>query len=106
MVVKFARIGITERAHGRAHSYQDVPRGKPAPDVYLAAAAAEGVLPSECLVIEDSLTGIRAGIAAGMDVLAYVPHGDAAPFRALGAVPFTSMYDLPGLIAHAQRETA
>ena len=104
MVVKFARIGITERVHGRAHSYQDVPRGKPAPDVYLAAAAAEGVSAAQCLVIEDSTTGIRAGIAAGMDVLAYVPHADPAPFRALGAMPFTSMFDLPGLIAHAQRE--
>ena len=104
MTTKFTRLGIADVVVGRQHSYQDVPRGKPAPDVYLAAAAAEGVLPTECVVIEDSFTGIRAGVAAGMDVLAYVPHANPAPFRALGAVPFTSMFDLPGLFAHALRE--
>ncbi len=106
MGAKFHRLGISARVAGRTHSYQDVARGKPAPDIYLAAAAAEGVSPAECLVIEDSLTGVRAGRAAGMDVLAYVPRGDTAPFLALGAVPFSSMSDLPGLIAHAMREAA
>jgi HAD superfamily hydrolase (TIGR01509 family) len=106
MTTKFTRLGIADTIAGRQHSYQDVSHGKPAPDVYLAAAAAEGVLPAQCLVIEDSFTGIRAGITAGMAVLAYVPHANSAPYRALGAIPFTSMYDLPGLIAHAMREAA
>jgi beta-phosphoglucomutase-like phosphatase (HAD superfamily) len=103
MEVKFARLGILDRVQGRQHSYQDVARGKPAPDVYYAAAAAEGVRPRECLVIEDSLTGVRAAIAAGMDCLAYAPHGNHAVFRALGAVPFNNMSDLPRLIALAPR---
>ncbi|HEY0421316.1 MAG TPA: HAD family hydrolase, partial [Acetobacteraceae bacterium] len=45
MAVKFAAIGFSHRVAGRLHSYTDVPRGKPAPDIYLAAAAAEGIAP-------------------------------------------------------------
>ncbi|UWX03912.1 HAD family phosphatase [Pseudoxanthomonas sp. NC8] len=44
----------------------DVPRPKPAPDVYLLAASTLGVAPSRCLVLEDSPTGVRAALAAGM----------------------------------------
>jgi beta-phosphoglucomutase-like phosphatase (HAD superfamily) len=106
MRVKFARIGVSERVAGRIHSHRDVGHGKPAPDLFLATAAAEGVPPSECVVIEDSLTGARAAAAAGMDCLAYVPHGDGAALRAVGAIPFRSMYDLPALIGLAPRGIA
>lgn len=44
----------------------EVPNGKPAPDIFLAAAQKLGVVPDECLVLEDSLAGIRAAHAAGM----------------------------------------
>ena len=60
MAAKFARIGILPLVAGRVHSHSDVARGKPAPDLFLAAAAAEGVAPAECLVIEDSPPGVRA----------------------------------------------
>jgi HAD superfamily hydrolase (TIGR01509 family) len=103
MRVKFARVGIADRVGRRAHSHADVPRGKPAPDLFLATAAAEGVHASECVVIEDSTTGARAAAAAGMDCLGYAPHGDGAALRAVGAVPFHSMYELPGLIRLAPR---
>jgi sugar-phosphatase len=46
------------------------PRGKPYPDPYLAGAAALGVSPEDCLVIEDAPAGIRAGLAAGATVWA------------------------------------
>ncbi len=49
---------------------EDVPRSKPAPDGYLAAAAALGLDPADCLVVEDSLHGIAAGRAAGAHVIA------------------------------------
>jgi sugar-phosphatase len=49
---------------------EDVPRGKPSPDVYLLAAAGLGVVPSQCLVIEDAPAGIEAARAAGMGVVA------------------------------------
>jgi HAD superfamily hydrolase (TIGR01509 family) len=56
---------------------EDVARSKPAPDGYLAAAAALGVPPAACLVVEDSLSGIAAGIAAGA-VVAAVGAGNFA----------------------------
>ena len=86
--------------------FTDVPRGKPAPDLFLSAAAAEGVDPMHCVVIEDSTTGARAAAAAGMDCLGYLAHGDNAALRATGAVPFCSMFDLPSLIRLAPREFA
>lgn len=101
MAVKFGRVGLTDFVAGRLHSYTDVPRAKPEPDLFLATAAAEGVKPAECVVIEDSIVGARAAAAAGMDCLAYVPYGDGATLRQTGAVPFASMFDLPRLIGLA-----
>lgn len=49
----------------------DVENAKPAPDMYLKAAAACGVAPEHCVVVEDSATGARAGLAAGMRVVGY-----------------------------------
>ena len=54
----------------RVSGHEDVARGKPAPDVYLAAAAALGVEPEHCLAIEDSPTGVAAARAAGAYVIA------------------------------------
>ncbi len=49
---------------------EDVSRGKPAPDVFLTAAERLGLRPDECVVFEDSLAGIQAGVAAGMKTVA------------------------------------
>ena len=103
MAAKFKRIGITQLVAGRMHSHHDVPNGKPAPDIYLAAAAAEGVAPAECLVIEDSARGVAAAIAAGMQCLGFAPHSDGAALRAAGAAPFHSMFELPALIEAARK---
>ena len=54
---KFGRNGLLDIVAGRLHSHHDVPRGKPAPDLFLAAAAAEGVPPACCVVIEDLVPG-------------------------------------------------
>ncbi|MCC6716626.1 MAG: HAD-IA family hydrolase [Acetobacteraceae bacterium] len=99
MHVKFARLGIRDLVAGRVHSHRDVARGKPAPDLFLAAAAAQGVAPAHCLVIEDSVPGATAAAAAGMPCLGYAAHHDGARLRAIGAVPFGSMHDLPALLA-------
>ena len=56
----------------------DVKNGKPAPDIFIKAAEAVGVLPAECVVVEDSASGIRAGHASGAKVL-MIP--DAIPER-------------------------
>lgn len=102
MRVKFGRLGISDLVVGRVHSHRDVNKGKPAPDLFLATAAAEGVLPAECVVVEDSVTGASAAAAAGMDCLGYASHSDGAALRAVGAVPFGSMFDLPGLLGLAR----
>ena len=99
MAVKFGRLGIRELVAGRVHSHRDVARGKPAPDLFLAAAAAAGVAPEHCVVIEDSVPGATAAAAAGMPCLGYAAHHDGARLRAVGAVPFGSMFELPGLLA-------
>ena len=59
-------------------SSEEVPRGKPEPDVYLEAARRLGQLPAACAAVEDSASGIRSAIAAGMQVVA-VPNRDYPP---------------------------
>ena len=59
-------------------STEEVPRGKPAPDVFLAAAERLGTDPAECAAIEDSSNGLRGAAAAGMAVIC-VPHGVYPP---------------------------
>ena len=106
MRAKFACLGIGELVAGRVHSHRDVARGKPAPDLFLATAMAEGVPPAECVVIEDSVPGCRAAAAAGMDCLGYAPHGHDGRLVAEGAVAFRSMFELPGLFEAAMRAGA
>jgi HAD superfamily hydrolase (TIGR01509 family) len=63
---------------GAVVSSDEVPSGKPEPDVYLLAASRLRVAPDRCLVVEDSLNGVRAGKAAGMTV-ALVPNASVPP---------------------------
>lgn len=71
---------------------------QPAPDVFLAAARANGTAPGQCVVIEDSATGIEAAHNAGMRCYAYVPKGHQPPANLFGATRFARMEDLPGLL--------
>jgi HAD superfamily hydrolase (TIGR01509 family) len=69
-------------------SSEEVPRGKPAPDVYLEAARLLAVDPADCAVVEDSANGIRSGVAAGMTVVAipnphYPPPADVVAAAAV-----------------------
>lgn len=106
MVVKFACTGLAPLVQGRIHSARDVARGKPAPDVFLAAAAAEGVPPGACMVVEDSLPGVAAAVAAGMPVLGLDAHGDGAALRAAGARPIRALAECPALFHAALRAAA
>jgi HAD superfamily hydrolase (TIGR01509 family) len=77
-------------------SSEEVPRGKPAPDVYLEAARRLEVIPLSCAVVEDSANGIRAGVAAGMRVVA-IPNHDFPPphdVLAMAKVVLPSLKDL------------
>lgn len=87
----------------RIFSGHEMPRSKPAPDVYLAAAKAIGVDASRCVVIEDTVTGVTAGVAAGARVFGYSPpeagHDAPLALRQAGAtLIFTRMSELPILI--------
>src|SRR5262249_22170977 len=90
----------------RIFSGSMVERGKPAPDLYLHAAAACGFAPHDCVVIEDSVTGVTGARAAGMRTLAYVANGAAdgplpARLAALGAEVFHDMREVPRRVAAA-----
>jgi beta-phosphoglucomutase-like phosphatase (HAD superfamily) len=102
MAAKFSRVGWAALVEGRVHSATAIiargGRGKPAPDVFLEAAAAEGVAPAHCLVIEDSVAGALAARAAGMACLGYCPDHDGKALRAAGAVPFRPMHAIPALL--------
>ena len=78
LAMKLAVLGLDPFFGARVFSFEDVARPKPAPDIYHAAAIACGIAAEDCLVVEDSATGVAAGLAAGCQVVALVP-GLAAP---------------------------
>jgi HAD superfamily hydrolase (TIGR01509 family) len=101
-------LGTTQLIHyfgEHLFSALQVDRGKPAPDLFLFAAAQMGVAPERCVVIEDSIPGVTAGVAAGMTVFGYHGGSHCSPasaegLRAVGAtLVFDDMRQLPGLIA-------
>lgn len=63
--------GLLDLFSPHIFSSEQVNRGKPAPDLFLFAAEQMQVHPDRCIVIEDSLTGVRAGVAAGMKVIGF-----------------------------------
>jgi len=92
------------------YSADQVAASKPAPDLFLFAAQQISVPPTECLVIEDSVNGVRAGVAAGMTVFGFTggghvsdAHGDA--LWAAGAVEVYDGHDAlaPALVQHLDR---
>ena len=97
------KLDLMDYFEGRVFSGYETPRSKPFPDVYLAAAAALGVNPQRCAVVEDTVPGVTAGVAAGATVFAYLPagtlHVDAAALRQAGAHHvFADMAELPALV--------
>lgn len=83
------RHGLTERFTATVSS-AEVPRGKPSPDVYLAAAGKLGVDPRRCLAVEDSSNGLRAASAAGMTVVAIPNRGYPPAQDALALAEFVA----------------
>jgi HAD superfamily hydrolase (TIGR01509 family) len=102
--LQLAKVGILDVFESRIFSGHEMPRNKPFPDVYLAAANALGVDPTRCAVIEDTVTGATAGIAAGATVFGYSPgglgHSSADALRAVGVRDvFADMARLPEFLA-------
>lgn len=102
--MQLRKVGLYPLFEGRVFSGHEMPRSKPFPDVYLAAAEALGVDPRRCAVVEDTVTGVTAGAAAGATVFGYSPggpaHSPAEALRAAGAAHvFDDMAALPALLS-------
>jgi HAD superfamily hydrolase (TIGR01509 family) len=91
--------GLLPRFEGKMFSATQVARGKPAPDVYLFAAAQMGAEPGRCVVVEDAPPGVRAGVSAGMTVLGFAAQTPPGQLEAAGAhVIFAEMQCLTSAI--------
>jgi HAD superfamily hydrolase (TIGR01549 family) len=75
-------LGLASRFRDNVFSADMVERGKPHPDIFLLAAGRMGVPPQSCLVIEDSISGVRAGVAAGMTVVGLCAGSHLKPSHA------------------------
>ena len=98
MEITLGRTGLWDRLMPHVYSGQECPAPKPAPDVYLKAAAIHGVPPSNCVVIEDSASGARAAVAAGMPCYGFVRETPVERLQAHCDVLFDRMEALPGLL--------
>ena len=98
MELTLGLTGLLPRFAGRLFSSTEVPRGKPAPDLFLHAARNMGVEPAGCAVVEDTPIGARAGRAAGMRVFGYAERSDGRALAAEGATVFDDMTRLPELL--------
>jgi HAD superfamily hydrolase (TIGR01509 family) len=105
-----AKLELTLRVTGlrdaipadRIFSAYDVARPKPAPDLFLHAAATCGYAPAACVVVEDSVPGVTAGRAAEMRTFGYADGrgAHAARLAALGAEPLVDLRELPALLTN------
>jgi HAD superfamily hydrolase (TIGR01509 family) len=99
MRISLGLTGLHERFAGRIFSVSQVRAGKPAPDLFLLAAAEMGVAPERCVVVEDSRSGVEAARAAGMRSLGFA--GGLTPpawLEGPGTVVFDDMAQLPALV--------
>ncbi len=105
-----ATLGITgllSRFEKKLFSVTEVANGKPAPDVFLYAASKSGVAPSRCYVVEDTPTGVIAGVAAGMTVWGYCALTPAHRLIEAGAHYTTSeLSNLPQIWFDDTREVS
>jgi HAD superfamily hydrolase (TIGR01509 family) len=102
MHITLGTTGLLPKFQGRIFSVTEVAKSKPFPDVFLHAAKQSGVAPSACAVIEDTPTGVQAGVAAGMTVFGYCALTPRRRLIEAGAhYTFDRMGDLLGLMANA-----
>jgi HAD superfamily hydrolase (TIGR01509 family) len=92
------RAGLIDRFGGRLFSAEDVGVGKPAPDLFLHAAARVGVDPDRCAVVEDAPAGIQAAAAAGMVSFGFTGLTPAGYLAAASGGTFTHMHQLSDLL--------
>ena len=91
-------LGLSERITVIVRGDQ-VPRGKPHPDIFLAAAERLGIPPAECVAFEDAPAGVAAAKAAGMVCVALSTSFSVEAFRAAGAMPDLVVADFDAFVA-------
>jgi len=72
-------VGLLDRFQPHVFSVSEVAHGKPAPDLFLHAAGRMGVAPQRCLVVEDSIAGVAAAVAAGMPAIGFTGGSHCRP---------------------------
>lgn len=90
--------GLLPFFEGNIFSCYVIQKWKPEPDIFLWAAKTMGFIPSECLVIEDSVSGVKAAKTGGFDVYGYTEHDYNNELEALATKTFGSMDDLLGML--------
>jgi HAD superfamily hydrolase (TIGR01509 family) len=100
MHITLGQTGLLPLFEHAMFSATMVSRGKPFPDLFLHAARTMGFAPADCIVIEDSVAGTQAGIAAGMRVFSYHgdPYSDRDGLIQAGGILFDDMRELAGLV--------
>ncbi len=98
MEITLGRTGMLDRFKDVMFSAQALGTAKPAPDLFLIAAKAFEVSPDDCVVVEDSKTGVLAAKNAGMKCFGYAPHGGGEALVAEDAILFDDMAQLPALL--------
>ncbi|HVN50216.1 MAG TPA: HAD-IA family hydrolase [Acidimicrobiales bacterium] len=96
--ITLTTTGLVDRFEGRMFSAQDVGHGKPAPDLFLYAAASMGVAPERCAVVEDAPAGIAAADAAAMTVFGYAALTPRWLLEGASGGVVDDMAQLPGLL--------
>lgn len=105
MKLTLGLTGLVDFFEGSLFSATQVENGKPAPDLFLFAAAQMGVPIEQAVVIEDSLAGVEGACRAGARVLGYCSKADPMQsehqivMQGMGAEPFEGMAELPGRLA-------
>ena len=90
--------GLYKYFEGRVYTASEVANPKPDPALFLYAADKMGFSKEECVVIEDSITGVTASVRAGIRVLGLVNMSSKDELIEAGAEPFTNMHELPKLL--------
>jgi len=107
MRLSLGKTGLWSHFEGRIYSADDVAEAKPAPDVFLYAAAQQGFEPHRCVVVEDSVTGVEAALAANMPVLFFNQAANMRPhWPDLAVRQFDDMKQLLPLLQQQQNRNS
>jgi|MDTC01.3.fsa_nt_gb HAD superfamily hydrolase (TIGR01509 family) len=101
MEIMLRRVGLWSRLKHRLYSAQDLAAPKPSPDIYLKIRAEFGYAAADCVIIEDSATGAKAAMTAGISCFGYTAQTDPKKLAPYTTVVFADMRELPALLGLA-----